>query len=509
MLVTLVLLISTILENRQCSFCINKTCIFFILNTIQFLRLFLGLLINFVLIRTQSYRFFAKSNKILFFLRIFTNILEKRQQNFIIYNKYSKKNCLTDQLSTILSLIMVVFLLKSVNYSEKPIEPKQYLSIKCPITKKSPFGPLLFINDIVWSVSIGCENESINQGRSFVQSSINISQCFFSRSSIFSGYGGVIFVQSESYSVSVNHSMFYNCVCSNEGGAIYIISSNSYFRMICAHRCSCGISSYFQFSYLSAFHNIHVEYLSLSYCSHIISGNHPFCLHYGYQEINNLNSSMNKGKEGSGVWICSPYSFTSIYNSFSNNIVSLSICIWFNNNNGIMSYTNIVHNNSPSGNGVVYVYDNYKMLYCIFHMNHNVIFYVHSGSLEISHSFLSQIGSSYYGVNNSYFEKQTYQIQFFKSYHCYANFPLLMQTPIMTIDNTIKQSIEETIRLTNEETKRITEERTIDQTKMKTIKESILRTYDSKCDMKIFSHDQRKNKMNTNFLPVFISFVMQ
>ena len=62
-----------------------------------------------------------------------------------------------------------------------------------------------------------------------------------------------------------------------------------------------------------------------------------------------------------------------------------------------MSYANIVHNNSPSQYGVVYVYGagSRKMMYCIFKNNQNYLFCVWEGSLEVSHSFIDHSGSSF------------------------------------------------------------------------------------------------------------------
>jgi len=112
--------------------------------------------------------------------------------------------------------------------------------------KNYPIVPLLSFrlndNEIICNVGLGCENESIDQGRSYVDKNINISNCFFSRYSSYSGDGGVICVTASSCSMNINYSMFYNCVCSNWGGAIYFSSSNSYLRMICANSCSCGAS---------------------------------------------------------------------------------------------------------------------------------------------------------------------------------------------------------------------------------------------------------------------------
>jgi len=60
-----------------------------------------------------------------------------------------------------------------------------------------------------------------------------------------------------------------------------------------------------------------------------------------------------------------------------------------------MSYANIVHNNSPSNYGVVYVEvaEARKMMYCILKNNHNYLFCVWSDSLDVSHSFIDHSAS--------------------------------------------------------------------------------------------------------------------
>jgi len=132
--------------------------------------------------------------------------------------------------------------------------------------------------------------ENIDQGRSYYNKNINISNCFFSRYLSYSGDGGIIYVSGGSYSMNVIYSMFYNCVCSSDGGAIHFSSSNSYLRMICANSCS---ASFCRFAYLYASRLNQVEYLSVSNCSHTTSGNNPIYIESGYQRIDNTNSSMN------------------------------------------------------------------------------------------------------------------------------------------------------------------------------------------------------------------------
>jgi len=287
-------------------------------------------------------------------------------------------------------------------------------------------------NEIICNVDLGCENESIDQGRSYVDKNINIANCFFSRSSSYSGKGGVIYVNGGTYSMNVNYSMFYNCVCSNWGGAIFFSSSNSYLRMICANSCSCGASSYNHFANLVASQVNQVEYLSVSNCSHTTSGFESIRLSSGNQRVDNTNSSLNNAIAYSGIDIYSPSSFTSSHCTFSNNKVSQSICIYFYSTSGSMSYANIVHNNSPSGYGVVCVNGavSRKMMYCIFKNNQNTLFCVLEGSLEVSHSFIDHSASSFSrstvvstSNNNSFTNTITYQLQFFNSFHCSTDSP--------------------------------------------------------------------------------------
>jgi len=336
-------------------------------------------------------------------------------------------------------------------------------------------------NEIICNVGLGCESESIGQGRSYVDKNINISNCFFSRYSSYSGDGGVICVNVGSYSMNVNYSMFYNCVCSNWGGAIYFSSSNSYLRMICANSCSCGTHGHF--AYLSTSQVNQVEYLSVSNCSHTTDGRYSIRLDSGNQRVDNTNSSVNNVYQGSGINIESPSSFTSSQCTFSNNKVSHSICILFSSTSGTisMSYANIVHNNCPSSNyGVVEVSGEglRKMMYCIFKNNQNTLFCVNQGSLEVSHSFIDHSGSfsTLTAVstsnNNSFINTVTYQLQFFNDLHCNADIPL------------IQRSLEETLR------------------------ETIGRTYDSECEMRMLSSDLGKRNCDMYMFPIFISFVI-
>jgi len=345
--------------------------------------------------------------------------------------------------------------------------------------KNAPFEPLLDRNKPILDVSSVCESESLDQGRSYYQYNINISFCFFSRSSSYSGDGGVIYTNGGFYTMNVNNSMFYNCVCSNYGGAIWFSSTNSYLRMICVYRCS---AFYGHYANLQVTQVNQIEYLSFSYCSHTTTGSYSICLLYGNQRVDNMNSSMNNAAGGSGISIYSPSSFTSSYCSFSNNKVSGSRCIEFSSYSGTisMSYANIVHNNSPSADGVVYAQGggSRKMICCIFQNNQNYLLCLYSGSLEVLHSFIYHTGtlstSASISTNNiSFTNRMTYQIQFFNSRHCNADNTL----PQRTLNQSPIRSLGETIGRTLQITQRMTYDRTIDQSIKETPKVTIYITF--------------------------------
>jgi len=271
-----------------------------------------------------------------------------------------------------------------------------------------------------------CEKSSVNVGRSYENTFVDISSCFFQRQSTFSGQGGVIFINN-GQSLLVYNSMFYNCHCSADGGAILSNSESLMVKMVCANKCSA--STHGHFAYLSASLGNFVEYLSVTCCSPSATGYDSFCMALGDQRVDNTNCSMNNAFQYSGVLVHSPSSFSSSHCTFSHNKASHSVCVLFEKKSGLMSFANIVNNNSPAGNGVIYVYDlgTYSMKYCIFDYNSNALFYVQSGTLSIYHSFISHSGISSNTNNNSLIRFPTYQQLFFKSGYCHAEFPVILK----------------------------------------------------------------------------------
>jgi len=538
------LMITKVYESLQNTSSKNHIIIIFFFNILflnySFIIRYTSQLLCFCTIGIIISLFFESPKKLSYLPNISLLFCKKELKPTKKLNKITKQKCFSFKTITISSIIIVLLFI-NIDFLENLYEPKQHLSLLKEVAKflknpkNYPIVPLLSfrLNDekIICNVGLGCESESIGQGRSYVDKNINISLCFFSRSLSYSGDGGVIYVNGGSYSMNVNYSMFYYCVCSNYGGAIYFSSPNSYLRMICANSCSCGASSRYHFAYLSASPVNQVEYLSVSNCSHTTSGYLSIHLESGYQRVDNTNSSMNNAERVSGIGIIYPSSFTSSHCTFSNNKVSDSICMLFYSTSGIisMSYANIVHNNSPSW-GVVHVEEAgpRKMMYCIFKKNQNTLFCVWSGSIEVSHSYISHSGSFSSSTavstsnNNSFTNTITYQLQFFNSLHCNADIPLfpsmiatlartqtmfpsrtatqantLIETPFKTLNDTPMNTHEETLMKTPEETLMKTPEEspmntpedtvmntpedtpinTIDQTIRDTPRETIPRTY--------------------------------
>ena len=349
------------------------------------------------------------------------------------------------QLDMILEIIFFLLIIHILISYEKLNESNQNLSVINQNNKGLRIVNLMWLNDydIILCKFLMCESENISHGRSYVNDNTIISDCVFSRLFTINGDGGVVFISPISLSINVSHTIFYNCSCSGSGGAIYFSSTNSYLRMICANRCSANNN---HFAYLSASLKNQVEYLSLTYCSYSAFGYYSVHLNSGDQSVENANSSMNYANQISGICFYSPSSFTNTHCTFSNNKVSSSICLYFYSSSGTisMSYANIVHNNSPYS-GIVYATGegSRKLIYCIFHNNSNTLFYIWSGSLEVSHSFIDHssllisAGTTVSTANNNSLTKTiTYRIQYFNSVYCNADLPIIGLRQLNTMDQT-------------------------------------------------------------------------
>jgi len=489
-----VLIITTIFTTYNLSYFRIEFRTLFIMGIIRFVNLFfcayIRKILSFGYYGMVFCRFFKIPKKSSFFL-YFPLVFSKKERKT---SKVSNQKSYTFNLSLFYKVLVSLLILLTLGNFEKLNGSKQYISdinhsiISKLFKKKSPSVAQLWLNnDIIWSLILGCENESIDQGRSYSQNNIGISDCFFSRSSLYDGDGGVLYVHGI-YSMNVNYSLFYHCICSQIGGAIFfyswnsVSSSNSYLSMICANSCSCGAQYSCHFARIYASQDNQAKYLSVSNCTHNTAGAFSICFENGNQRVNNTNSSMNTAVQVSGISIMYPNLFTGIHCTLSNNKVSSCICLYICSNTETISisFANIVHNNSPSAYGVVYAEGSglglRKMSYCIFQNNQNYLFCLNGGSLEVSHSFIEHLTSSFSSsttvstdTNNSFTNRMTFPIQFFYSHYCNADIPIPHATLMETLHYTALETTENTLM----------ETMTMNPTFMNTAQVTPYRSYDN------------------------------
>jgi len=282
------------------------------------------------------------------------------------------------------------------------------------------FNPLL----IYGRIRNKCINEQISSGRSFLNENVDISGCFFARTLQLTGNGGIINVESGSFSMRIISTMFFNCLCSLNGGAIFFNSKNSSMRMICAYRCSS--STMYHFATICATGYNTIDYQSITSCSFLDQKSYSFHINGGNQQLDNTNSSMNTVSSVSGICTESPSTFTSSHCTLSNNKASTGICIYTFSNSGEFSSSNIISNNGPTY-GVIHSNGSPHFNYCIFAQNQDILFYSFGyGTMKlsnciISHSYVLTTSSPISTFNTTLSLVPSYQIAFFKSHFCYAD----------------------------------------------------------------------------------------
>jgi len=458
----------------KCTLSSNRILLVF--NAIQFISFkYDGLVFYGIFILLNSMVFLIHISKVIFFgtkriqLNQFLLIPHKisglsnvsmlfLKNQLIFINKLAKKIGSLIFLSS--SIVISLKIFEILSRHKQHNQPYQQISA-FKINEKYSINQMIsptWLKDkaILWGVSFGCVDENLDQGCSYSQNDIGISQCSFSRSSEYAYSGGVIYISCvDCYSMKINYSMFYNCIAAEEGGAIYFYSHKSSLKCICANRCSVSSG---HFAFFSSYQTNQVEYLSVSNCSHTPSGYYPISITADNQRVDNINNSMNNAVEVSGIFIGSggSLSFSSSLCTFSNNKASYGTCIFFHAYSGTisMSSANIVHNNSPNIGVICVQGGSKKMIYCIFQNNQDFLFSVREGSLEVSHSFIDHsesfsIHTAVSTTNNSLTNRLTYQIQFFNSLHCNANISLPQRTfeksSLRTIDQTGRETQKETI----------------------------------------------------------------
>ena len=284
-----------------------------------------------------------------------------------------------------------------------------------------------FINKNVF-LSNECKSETIDSGRSYVNEQVSIYNCFFRRLSEYSGSGGVISISGSYFTMKIELTMFYNCLCSTSGGAIYFSSENCTLYKVCAFRITS--SSYYHFAYLEVAKTVTIDLLSLSTSSYSSIGDTSLGLRNGDQSFTHSNISYNMARVASTILTKAAGKILFSYFTLADNYVSCCICLQLSQSIGDVLYANIINNNSPSY-GVVHLWSSgtYTMQYCIYFENQNTLLCADSGSMTLSNCFISHAFVILSGPvttinNNTLLRTQSYAHQFYMSYYCNADNPV-------------------------------------------------------------------------------------
>ena len=234
------------------------------------------------------------------------------------------------------------------------------------------FRPLLIL--LLKKEIILCENDFNQEIRNL--SNIEINNCYFERTSMLQGNGGVIYCSEISCNLILKNSIFFYCFSLKFGGAIYFFCNfpNTKVEIInvCGNLC---FSEIYQFGYFLVQNNIlslnSINFLSISNCNNKQIGYSTFTLQYGNISFNNLNSSNNFNILNTGFDIHHSKLLNIIFCTIFNNNVKSYDCIRLEGgfNNSIL-YSNIIKNNSPRSFGVVSnFFGNLEISNCIFFNN--------------------------------------------------------------------------------------------------------------------------------------------
>jgi len=272
-------------------------------------------------------------------------------------------------------------------------------------------------------VSSECVGSQVTVGRSYFNCSVLIADCSFSRFEKYVGSGGVIFADIIGFSLNISDSIFSNCSCTINGGAIFFRSTQNYYiNRVCAFRCHSD--DRYSFCSLESTGTNNISLLSTSYCSYRDVTTYSTSVWKG--NVNNIyfNSSNNHGFQQTAIIYYYTTSFSSSYGSFFNNTAQLQVCVEFCYGGGTMTYSNFVGNSSPA-HGVINTNGcGATVSKCIFQNNTGTLFCSVYLSMTISNCTIYHTGN--YHTSQPILEvnvsknvvTQTYDIQFFDSYYC-------------------------------------------------------------------------------------------
>jgi len=257
-------------------------------------------------------------------------------------------------------------------------------------------------------ILLSCLNGIIASGRSYYASSeyIVVSECFFSRTSVFNGNGGVICIEGTG-NLNASSCVFYKCCVSqslsNMGGAIFFSARSIMLDKVCGQYCTSYHGHFAWIASQDGFDN-HVYYGTISKCSDQFTYYCPFRIMKGKQVFLNTNITSNGAKEVPGTTYSGATSLSVSYSTFAANHASHSRIIELYGDSSILrslSFINII-GNTQTENLFGIVYGDYSgqcsISNSIFQSNSNTLFYIKVGSMSIldcniAHSYTLKFGA--------------------------------------------------------------------------------------------------------------------
>ena len=271
--------------------------------------------------------------------------------------------------------------------------------------------------------------------------------CFFSMTMTLNENGGIIHLNNIENKILIESCTFYECkVDNNNGGAIFcnlIQTGSIVLNKVCANKCYTGYyEKYGQFGSIKASNIIIIRLTSICFCSPFNSnGRSSLILYKGLMNINSYNSSFNKVRSDSGIFIIPNNNNCYLnFSTLSNNIGAGSACLYCQGENSLsnISFINCIKNIrtdlSTWGGVVINFYSNLYIYNFIFFNNENILFYGESGSIFVRNCFVSHssslLTSKNVNYNYNYGLTNSYKMTHFSSYLCYADI-----TPLNNFSN--------------------------------------------------------------------------
>ena len=238
----------------------------------------------------------------------------------------------------------------------------------------------------------------------------------------------VLSFSNNDYNFLIENCLFLDCKCtSNTGGGSLSITLSTLGSLIlnklCIFNCSTGNSNG-QFGYFSIPKNHIDDSISISKCKSI--GGMPIHILQGFQNVININSSLNNLNVYSGFYLQHSTNSNLTFSTIINNSCSLFICVEFQYSTSNLLYSNIIGNNSPNYGIVTASIATIIIENTIFNKNSNKLLSLYStASIYISNCWIDHPSNSY-GIiissNINYFTfRNSYKFTHFISNFCEGN----------------------------------------------------------------------------------------